>query len=87
MQKVKRSKNERLPIGKRTTNQRMAHSSVKTRVAGVKLTAEQYRKIEQRAELCKVSMSAWMRSILLQAASKPAREGYLRLREPDGALT
>ena len=61
----------------------------KTKFVGIKFTAEQHRMIEQRAERCKVSMSAWMRSVLLQAASRPttSRPGYLRIREPDGALT
>jgi hypothetical protein len=60
---------------------------LKTRVAGVKLTSEQYRVIEQRAERCKVSVSVWMRSVLMQAASRPAKNGYLRIHEPDGAMT
>jgi len=59
----------------------------KTKVKNVKFTPEQYRLIEQRAERCKVSVSVWMRSILLQVATRPAREGYHRVREPDGALT
>lgn len=63
----------------------MARSPVKTKRGGLRLTPEQYRTIEQRAERCKVSMSVWMRSILLQAATRPASDGYLRIREPDGA--
>ncbi len=63
----------------------MSRIPVKKRLAGVKLTPEQYRMIEARAERSKVTMSAWMRSILLQAAGRPPSNGYLRIREPDGA--
>jgi hypothetical protein len=66
----------------------MSHTPpFKTKVAAVKLTPEQYREIEQRAERCGVRLSAWMRSILLQAASQKSRKGYLHIREPDGATT
>jgi uncharacterized protein (DUF1778 family) len=67
----------------------MADVLAKTKKATVKFTPDQYRLIEQRAERCKVSVSAWMRTILLQAASKPTsnRPGFLRIKEPDGALT
>lgn len=75
-----------------TNSQRMANGGktmgrapIKTKIANLKLTPEQHRLIEQRAERCKVSMSVWMRSILIQAANKPASDGYLRIREPDGA--
>ena len=64
----------------------MAHSvQPKTKVATLKLTPEQHKLIDQRAKRCGVRMSVWMRSILLQAASRNASEGYLRIREPDGA--
>lgn len=59
---------------------------MKTKFIGVKLTPEQYRAIEQRAERCKVRMSTWIREVSLQAASRPAREGFIRIKEPDGAL-
>lgn len=59
----------------------------KTRFVGIKFTPEQYRAIEQRAERRGMRASVWMRSILLQAASRPLSDGYLRIREPDGALT
>jgi hypothetical protein len=72
----------------RTTNGSKTRTPPKTRVAGLKLTPDQYRMIEQRAERRKVSMSAWMRSILLQAAtSRPSSNGgFLRIREPDGEM-
>lgn len=58
----------------------------KTKVAAFKLSVEQYTLIEQRAERCGVRMGAWMRSVVLQAASRPRPrgEGYLRIREPNG---
>lgn len=59
---------------------------MKERIAGVKLTDEQYRLIESRASQRGVSMSAWMRSVLVQAASKPMGNSYLRIREPDGVM-
>jgi len=67
----------------------MAHQSVqaKTKNATIKFTPEQHRMIDQRAKRCGVRMSVWMRSILLQAASRQASEGYLRIREPDGVTT
>jgi hypothetical protein len=65
----------------------MADTLVKTKAAGFKITPEQYQMLEQRAEHCGVRLSAWMRSILLQAASQKPRKGYLRIREPDGATT
>jgi len=72
----------------------MAHSTVqpKTKVATIKLTPEQDRLIDQRAKRCGVRKSVWMRSILLQAAhAAPSHvgrgDGYLRIREPNGATT
>ena len=59
--------------------------SAKTKVAGVKLTSKQHKMIADRAERCGVSISAWMRSVCLQAASRPMSDGYIRIREPDGA--
>jgi hypothetical protein len=56
------------------------HVATKTKRAVVKLTPEQYRAIEQRAARCGVRMTAWMRSVLLQAAAGK------RIREPSGAL-
>lgn len=65
----------------------MAHNSVKlkSKSTTVKLTPDQHRMIDQRAKECGVKTSVWMRSILLQAAVNHAKEGYLRIREPDGA--
>lgn len=61
-----------------------------TEVATIKMTPEQRRIIAQRAKICGVRVSVWMRSVLLQAAKSASREpedGYLRIREPDGATT
>lgn len=73
--------------GKTSVQRPNSTKPAKTRLATFKLTPEQYKLIEQRAERCKVSMSAWMRAILLQAASRPARKGYLHIPEPNGSLT
>lgn len=64
----------------------MAHPSKNERVT-LRLTAEQYRLIEQRARKCGVRLPVWMRSVLLQAAKREASEGYVRIKEPDGATT
>ena len=82
MHAVSRSASDQRPIGTR-----MAHTTVKakTKSTTLKLTPDQHKLIDQRAKECGVRMSVWMRSILLQAASKHAQEGYLRIREPDGA--
>jgi hypothetical protein len=64
----------------------MPNGSAKTKVRTLKFTPEQDKLIEQRAECCKVSVSVWMRTLLLQVANKKARDGYHRVREPDGAL-
>lgn len=61
-----------------------------TEVATVKMTPEQRRLISQRAKLCGVRVSVWMRSVLMQAAQSAARQpsdGYLRIKEPDGMTT
>jgi hypothetical protein len=65
----------------------MARTTIqpKTKATSLKFTPEQHRLIEQRARQCGVRMGVWMRSILLQAATKQSSEGYLRIREPDGA--
>jgi hypothetical protein len=65
----------------------MSRILTKTRSATVKLTPEQYKLVEQRAEKCQMSVSAWMRSILAQAAYRPANNGHITIREPDGATT
>ena len=56
---------------------------VKTKAANFKVTPEQHRMLEQRAAHCGIRLSAWIRSILLQAATQKPRKGYLRIREPD----
>jgi hypothetical protein len=61
-------------------------SQIKSRKTTIKLTPDQHRMIDQRAKKCGVAISVWMRSILLQAASRNPSEGYLRIREPDGAI-
>jgi len=61
--------------------------AVKTKVATVKLSPEQHRAIEQRAKKCGVRVSMWMRSILVQAATRKPDAGFLRIREPDGAMS
>lgn len=63
----------------------MTRVPLKTKRVALRLTPEQCRIIEQRAARCNVSASAWMRSILAQAASRPSKDGFLRIHEPDGA--
>jgi hypothetical protein len=64
----------------------MARRATHTKTATFKLTPEQHRAIVSRAKQCGVRTSIWIRTILLQAATRPAREGYLRIREPDGTM-
>lgn len=59
----------------------------KTKVTAIRFAPEQHRLLEQRAAHCGVRLNAWMRSILLQAATQKPRKGYLHIREPDGATT
>jgi len=65
----------------------MAGLPHKDRHITIKLTAEHVRILDQRAKRCGVSRAVWMRSILLQAASKEPNEGYVRLKEPNGSLS
>jgi hypothetical protein len=69
----------------------MPRAALYPAVASVKMSAEQMRLINQRAKLCGVRPSVWMRSILMQAASSASRDkprdGYLRIREPEGITT
>jgi hypothetical protein len=65
----------------------MTKAPMKTTRVSLALAPEQLRLLEQRAERCKMSVSAWMRVILMQAAIRPAREGHLRIKEPNGELT
>ena len=62
-------------------------SSVKTIRTVLRLTPEQHRVITQRAERCHLPLATWARSILVQAATKPAPDGRLLLKEPDGTLS
>jgi hypothetical protein len=60
----------------------------KTKLVAFKLTPEQYRLIEKRAERAGVRVSAWLRSIVLQAAnSRPGEDASLTVREPNGVTT
>lgn len=67
----------------------MANVKVRTRQVIFKVTPEQYQRILQRAEQCGVRPTQWMRSILLQAANRTrlTSDGFLRIKEPDGATT
>lgn len=71
----------------------MAHPiQSKSAVVTIKLTPEQHKLIDLRAKRCGVRMSVWMRSVLLQAANATAErvgrgEGFVRIREPNGATT
>jgi hypothetical protein len=59
-------------------------SGPKTKATTVKLTPDQYRLVDQRAKRCGLRLAQWMRSILIQAATRRPDAGYLRIREPDG---
>jgi hypothetical protein len=59
----------------------------KTRIAAFKLTPEQYATVEARAEERGMRVGTWMRSIVLQAASAPRNGRYIRLHEPNGAIS
>ena len=52
----------------------------------IKLSAEQLKLIDDRAKRCGVKVSRWMRSVLLQAATRQPSEGYLRIKEPNGVI-
>jgi hypothetical protein len=65
----------------------MAHVAPKSKVVTLKLTPEHHKLIDQRARRCGVRMSQWMRSILLQAATKQPDQGFWRIREPDGVTS
>jgi len=65
----------------------MAQLPAKKRLVATKFTPEQFRAITQSAEKCGVHLSVWMRSILMQCTRRPSREGYIRVRLPDGGLT
>jgi len=50
----------------------------------LRLSPEQYRLIQQRAERCGVRVAPWIRTILLQVAKKTGTPGVTSVREPDG---
>jgi len=52
----------------------------------VRLTPEQFKMIEQRAERCGVRMGPWMRAVILQVAKKNGAPGIVPVREPEGSL-
>ena len=62
----------------------MKAAPVKSKIVVFKVTPDQYSMIEQRAQKCGVRLSVWIRSLLLQAVDRPAKKGYLRVREPNG---
>lgn len=69
----------------------MPRTALYPAVASIKMSAEQMKLINQRAKSCGVRPSVWMRSILMQAAQSASRDqprdGYLRIREPEGITT
>jgi hypothetical protein len=58
--------------------------SAKTKSVLIKFTPEQHRLIVARSQRCGVRVTVWMRHILMQAATRQAVEGHLRIREPNG---
>lgn len=56
----------------------------KTRGVLIKLTPEQYKMVEQRAERCGVRVGPWVRAVLLQVAKRTGAPGMAQVREPDG---
>jgi predicted DNA binding CopG/RHH family protein len=71
-----------MPTG---TQKDAGRNSKKNHSVTVKFTSEQLRLIDQSAKRCGVKMARWMRHILMQAATRQPNEGYLRIREPNGA--
>jgi hypothetical protein len=65
----------------------MADVSPKSKAVTIKLSPEQHKAISARAERCGVKPGVWMRSILSQAAILRAEQGYIQVREPNGATT
>lgn len=66
----------------------MAHApDKKTKVEHIRFTPKQQRMIDDRAKRCGVKKSVWMRSVLLQAATREVSDGHIRIKEPDGATT
>lgn len=65
----------------------MTDIQVKTKAIGFKVTPDQHRTLEQRAARNGMHLGAWMRSVLLQAATQKPHKGCLRIREPNGNTT
>lgn len=67
----------------------MAHNGVTKKVSvTVKLTPQQYKRIDERSKKLGVRMAVWMRAIVCHAATRePDIDGYIRIREPDGMTT
>jgi len=61
--------------------------TLKTKALTTKLTPEQYALLEERAALRGLPVSTWTRIILLQAARAPRNGRFLRIHEPDGAIS
>lgn len=57
----------------------------KTRGILIKLTPEQYKMVEQRAERCGVRVGPLVRTVVLQIAKRTGAPGIAQVREPDGA--
>lgn len=67
--------------------QMAARIAAKTRPVTVKFSDDQYTVIENRAARCKMNVAVWLRSIALQAATRPASDGRILIKEPDGGMT
>jgi hypothetical protein len=76
------SRRRRQYAGRSSIVTQMANTTiqVRTKIAAFRVTADQYKLIDQRAKQCGVRLGVWMRFILLQAASRKPSEGYLRIR-------
>lgn len=72
-------------VSERKTKGRRA-AVAKARSVTVKFAPDQHDTISQRANDCGMPLAVWMRAVLLQAALRPANNGYLRIREPDGTM-
>lgn len=71
---------------------RVRMSSKKKNISKIKqaffrVTPEQLKSIEERAQRQGMATGVWMRSVVLQAVGQRANRGYLRIREPDSATT
>ena len=57
---------------------------MKTKCLNLRMTEEQYRAVEQRANRRGVQVSYWMRHILLQVTQAPLNKQFVRVQEPSG---